>query len=218
MAAGGGQDQIAAARRAWQESMLRRLDELGAAVRRRPLQAVAAHAGAEPFSDGLRLPYWGETVLLTWPGLQARRARDDQPLSTFDRAMLLYYLSTADGAPMADRWIGFRELPDGAFYNRAFQGYSGDLLARAFGSDPGALVAAGRALGGAALPGLAPAAVALAPLPHVRLAAALWPGDEDFPAKASVLFDAAACHYMTTDGLALLGGGLARRLIKAGSG
>jgi hypothetical protein len=49
----------------------------------------------------------------------------------------------------------------------------------------------------------------------VRIAVALWPGDEDFRSRASVLFDAAASHYMTTDGLALLGAGLARRLSRA---
>jgi hypothetical protein len=52
----------------------------------------------------------------------------------------------------------------------------------------------------------------------IRLACALWPGDEDFPSKASILFDASASHYMPTDGLALLGSGLARRLIKAAVG
>ena len=44
--------------------------------------------------------------------------------------MILYYLSYADGTPLADRWIGYRELPDGTFYSQAFQGYSGDRLAR----------------------------------------------------------------------------------------
>ena len=66
-----------------------------------------------------------------------------------------------------------------------------------------------------ALPALAPYAFSFSPLPMIRLACALWPGDEDFPSKASILFDASASHYMPTDGLALLGSGLARRLIKA---
>jgi len=55
------------------------------------------------------------------------------------------------------------------------------------------------------------------PLPRIRLASILYPGDDEFPARASVLFDAAASHYMTTDGLALLGAGLVGRLIKEGN-
>ena len=51
------------------------------------------------------------------------------------------------------------------------------------------------------------------PCRAIRLAGVLWPGDDEFPARASVLFDAADSEYMTTDGLALLGRGLAGRLI-----
>jgi hypothetical protein len=58
-------------------------------------------------------------------------------------------------------------------------------------------------------------AYAFDPLPRIRLAAVLWPGDDELPARGAVLFDASASHYMTTDGLALLGGGLAGRMEKA---
>lgn len=129
--------------------------------------------------------------------------------------MILYYLDTADGTSLSDRWIGFRELPDGAFYNQAFQGYSGDPLAKRFGENLGEFERAAVALEGTKLPDLTPYAYAFKPLPRLRLASALWPGDEEFPARASILFDAACSHAMTTDGLALLGSGLTRRLIRA---
>ena len=35
---------------------------------------------------------------------------------------------------------------------------------------------------------------------------------------ASILFDAAACHYLTTDGLAVLGSQLVSKLVKAPRG
>ena len=44
-----------------------------------------------------------------------------------------------------------------------------------------------------------------------------WPGDEEFPSRASILFDPADIHYLPIDGLALMGSGLAGRLLKAGS-
>jgi hypothetical protein len=129
--------------------------------------------------------------------------------------MLLYYLHTADGSPLADRWIGFRELPDGGFYHQAFQGYSGNQIAKVFGDEPEAFALAAKVIGGQSLPALAPHAYFFHPLPRIRLAATLWPGDDEFPAKASVLFDAACGHYMPIDGLAILGSGLSKRLIKA---
>lgn len=213
-AAAQGQEQIAQAHAAWQQSMTRRLQELRDVLSQRDPHHVAACSGAEISEAGLRLRYWSNPILVTLPEWQVIRA-EGEPCPTFDAGMLLYYLSTADGSPLADRWIAFRELPDGGFYHQAFQGYSGDLLARAIGQQPEALEAAAEALGGIRLPHLAPAAFTFTPLPRVRLAAALWPGDEDFPARASILFDAAASHYLPTDGLALLGAGLARRLIRA---
>lgn len=200
------------ARKAWSASMLRRMDTLRAALSDRPAKAIAACAGATLEGDGLRLVYWGEPVVIRWSDLEAQ-AVGGLPCSTFDQAMLLYYLNTADGTSPAGRWIGFRELPDGAFYNQAFQGYSGARLARAFGEDPGPFHLAARSLGGETLSELAPHAYAFHPLPRVVLAAALWPGDEEFPAQGSVLFDAAASHYLPTDGLALLGAGLVGRLL-----
>jgi hypothetical protein len=146
--------------------------------------------------------------------LEILEAESGEAVATFDAAIMIYYLHTADGSPFADRWIGFRELPDGGFYHQAFQGYSGDLLAHELGETPQAFTNAAHALSGWPLTSLAPHAFAFQPLPRVRVAAALWPGDEDFPSKASILFDAAASSYMPTDGLALLGSGLVHRLLR----
>ncbi len=217
-AAGSGDPlhaSIAAAHEAWQVSMARRIDELRAqlATRNRDHLAALVEAAIEP--SGLRLIYWGRAIQISWPELEVRWTDDGKVLSTFDTAMILYYLDATDGTSLADRWISFRELPDGAFYHQAFQGYSGDLLANRFGENPDELGQAASAVGGVRLPDLAPTAYAFQPLPRLRLAAALWPGDEDFHARASILFDAACSHAMTTDGLALLGSGLARRLIRA---
>lgn len=210
---GGG--VIEQARQAWQESMLRQIDRLRVSIHASPPEIIADRCGGSFDGDNLGLTFWGDEVTISWPDLKACHLPDGSPCSTFDSAMLLYYLVTADGAPMSDRWISFRELPDGAFYHQAFQGYSGNVIARTFSDDMEAFSRAARELKGIALPALTPFAFAFQPLPRVRIACALWPGDDEFPSRASVLFDAAASHYMPTDGLALLGAGLARRLIKS---
>ncbi len=219
--AGGDQipphEKIERAHRSWEQAMVRRIDEIRAALRERNLPQLANLVGAELQESTLQFEYWLQKIVLRWPAVEAVSATTGEALSTFDQAMLMYYLETADGAPMADRWIGFRELPDGAFYNQAFETYSGRPIAERFGEQPDLLATAAEQLDGTRLPSIAPQSHSFLPLPRVCLAVALWPGDEDFPARASVLFDAAASHYMTTDGLALLGAGLARRLIRAAS-
>jgi hypothetical protein len=192
--------------------MLPQVEALRAAIRQEAPEPLAARSGATFSDDGrIHLSYWGRKAVMTWPSLDPCWEADGTPCPVFDAAMLLYYLRSADGAPLADRWIGFRELPDGAFYHMAYQRYSGDRLARAFGADPDRFHRAARALDGCPLSALGHA-YAFDPLPRIRLAAVLWPGDDELPARGAVLFDASACHYMTTDGLALLGGGLAGRL------
>jgi hypothetical protein len=216
--AGGNPEEkgnvIEEARRSWEESMLRQLDALRDQIRGSTPEMIADRCDASYADDTITFKYWGQEVSVQWASLEAHHP-DGKPCSMFDTAMLLYYLSCADGALMADRWISYRELPGGGFYNQAFQGYSGDKIAGFFQDDLDSFHAAARSLGGWQLTAMAENAYGFQPLPRIRLAVVLWPGDEDFPTRASVLFDAASDHYMTIDGLALLGSGLASRLQRA---
>ncbi len=212
-----GGEAIQRAHQAWQESMLRQLDLLRTEIRATQPGRLAANCGAILEEQQIHLTYWGQVVGISWPELKAMKMSDGSEYSVYDEGMLLYYLRQADGTPMADHWIGYRELPGGNFYSQAFQGYSGDRLSRAFGDHPEVYTQAAQRLEGVALTGLPGVAYAFLPLPRIRLSAILYPGDEEFTARASVLFDAAASHYMTTDGLALLGAGLVGRLIRADS-
>jgi len=212
-----GGEAIERAHQAWQESMSRQLDVLRGEVRGKHPGRLALDCGGILVDQKIQLNYWGQAVEISCDDWVARRLTDGTECSVYDGGMLLYYLRQADGTPLAERWIGYRELPGGSFYSQAFQGYTGDRLRRLFGEQPEAYIKAAQALDGVALTALPGLAYAFQPLPRIRLASILYLGDEEFPARASILFDAAACHYMTTDGLALLGAGLVGRLIGAGS-
>jgi hypothetical protein len=211
-----GGEAIERAHLAWQESMLRQLDVLRNEILTTQPGRLAVNCGGTLMNQQIQLNYWGQAVGISWPDLKAWKLSDGAECSVYDAGMLLYYLREADGTPMADRWISYRELPGGSFYSQAFQGYSGDRLAHTYGERPEAYALAAHSLDGMPLSALPGMAFAFLPLPRIRLAVILYPGDEEFPARASVLFDAAASHYMTTDGLALLGAGLVGRLIQAG--
>lgn len=209
-----GDATIAEAQKAWQESMARQMDRLRDDLKSRTIGHVAALSGAEMRDNQIHLTYWRRPATFDWDSFEAFWTEDDQPMGVFDAAMLLYYLHDADGSPMADEWISYRQLPGGAFYHLAYQRYSGDILARVFGDDPEGYIQACRAFGGDPLTGISEFAFAFQPLPRIRLATVLWPGDEDFHTKAAILFDASGSHYLTTDGLGLLAGGLASRIVK----
>jgi hypothetical protein len=206
---------VARAHQAWEESMLRQLEALRAEVQQSRPEELAFRSGISFIGGRLSFVYWNRPVSLHWPALEAQYLDSGKDCPVFDLSLFLFYLKMADGANLADRWVSFRELPGGAFYNQAFQGYSGDRLAQAVGEQPASFHLAAKAAGGWRLTALTENAYAFQALPRLRLAAVLWPGDDEFPSRASILFDAASSHYMTTDGLAILGSGLVSRLIKA---
>lgn len=185
---------------------------------------LAVRAGAEwPEWQGsdIRLRLLGEEYAVAWPQATVRRVQDgsdaraDVPrLGRGVQVLLLTYLRNADGTPPAGSWLSFRELPNGGFYHRAFQGYAPDRIAQRLGNDLPAFRRAAEQTGGRREP-MGDASYGFQALPHVWLAAVLWEGDEEFPASARILFDETCSRYLPTDLLATLGRWLVGRLLKA---
>lgn len=159
--------------------------------------------------------YFGEDYTVTFPRVLLQDARGKEP-DVATRLIILHYLIHADGTPPADHWIAFRELPDGLVYDSAFQKRASLRLASVYGADAKGFAAAAQALGGERL-SFGDASYMFRILPRLPMAVILHLGDEEFGPAVSVLFDAAAGHYLPTEDLAVLGGILASRLIKAGS-
>ena len=178
---------------------------------------TAARAAVDYEGDAFLLPFFGTTYEVHWPGGAIVRASDQAEADVASRILMLHYLLTADGTPLASKWIAFRNLPGGMGYDAAFQGRANLRLAHAFGSDLAGFEAASRALGGERLD-FGDASFCFRLLPRVWLAVVLYLADEEFPASANVLFDGAASHYLPTEDLAVLGGMLAGRLIRAKPG
>jgi hypothetical protein len=162
----------------------------------------------------LELRLWDTYYHITWPEVGVVEVASGQPCQAGVEANLLYYLCTADGTPLTGQWIGFQELPEGNFYNRAFQGYSGDELVRHFEEDVEAFRGAARRAGGDPLP-FSDAGFSYLSLPRVPLAIVYWLGEESIPTKAQVLFDRSASHYLPTDALAGMGAQLVHRIMRA---
>jgi hypothetical protein len=175
----------------------------------------AARAGCEVRPAGIVVPFYGKEHLVSHP--QGDVTSGGGPAHAAVAVLLLHYLLRADGTPLTGEWRTFRELPDGLFYWPSFTARTEAPLAAAFGggegSDgPGAFRAAAEALGGRQLD-LADASFGFAALPRLHVATLLWQGDEDFPAEARLVFDAAAGHYLPAEDLEGVAETLTRRLL-----
>ena len=161
------------------------------------------------------VPFFGQPYSVSFPKIAVRSASGAEADIT-TCLLILHYLIHAEGVPPADHWIAFRELPDGRVYDAAFLKRSPARLVQAYGTDVKGFAAAAQALGGERI-AFGDAAFRFRLLPRLIMAAILHLGDEEFAPSANVVFDAAAGHYLPTEDLAVLGGMLAARLIKAGN-
>jgi hypothetical protein len=203
--------------------LAQRTAELHDALRQADSGLLARRTGAtyvpvNPDQGSFHLQYWDRPLSLAYPEFVARDERTGECLGSLDQAMLAYYFALSDGTPETGTWISFSDLPDGRFYTQAFQGYTGDKLAKSMGNDEVGFVAAAVANHGQQLPsgeGLGDKAFAFRALPYVSLLVVCWLGDEDFPPSYRLLFDSAVKHHLSTDACAILGSGLTRQLLKA---
>ena len=156
--------------------LTQKLAELRTTLRRQSPELLAQRTGAvyHPPVDGggeLRLSLWGREVGVTYPGLVVEASSPGVEAREDVQALVLYHFLTADGTPLAGSWIGFSDLPNAAFYQQAYQGYTGASLAQAFGEDEEVFARAAVALGGAPV-AFADRAFAFPVLPQLTLLAA----------------------------------------------
>jgi hypothetical protein len=113
---------------------------------------------------------------------------------------ILAYLVHAQDLPPADQLVGVEKLDPGGFFFRGSHRLPVEGLASVFGSEPQSLHEAGRTLN--AVPrAFGDAAIELLVLPRISITVVIWEQDEEFPARASMLFDRRATDQLPLDAL-----------------
>lgn len=166
-------------------------------------QALASKSGAEYAQGRLYLSFFHRPFQVLFPQGEVQEVGHPSPPPLWLQVTLLHYLLTADGAPVADRWIAFRELPGGYALLGNFEMNTLAPLVAALGRDPEGFRRAALALGGHPL-GLGDVSFRFLAFPHLPMGCVLWTGDEETPPSVNLVFDAAAPHYLPTEDLAAL--------------
>ncbi|MBI5935582.1 MAG: DUF3786 domain-containing protein [Chloroflexi bacterium] len=191
-----------------------RVDELRGRLSLLPPNLLAERTGAdyielEQGRGEFHITLFSVPITLTYPDFRAT----ESALPVFKQALLIYYFAHSDGTPPAGEWISFADLPDGRVYSSAFQGYTGDLLAKTFLLDLDAFRAACQKADGIPVP-FGDAAFRFRALPRVDLLLVYHLGDEDFPSTCKLLFDAHAGHFLPAEACAVLGSSLAQKVLR----
>ena len=113
---------------------------------------------------------------------------------------ILAYLINAQDLPLSDKLVKAETLPGGQFFFRGLHSLPTAKLEKAFGDCPDVLHRrAGRF--GAKRCEFGDASIQLYVLPRVPLTIVIWAKDEQFQARASILFDRTAASHLPLDAL-----------------
>ncbi len=150
----------------------------------------------------LKVPFIGQSFFVSHPDGKVKTTEGEEA-SIYLAIIILHYLSTADGKPLTGRWIAYRHLPGGDIYIDPFQKRAVTPFLKTFGDRPNDFQKAAEALGGHRLE-ISGISMVVPVLPRVPLCFTIWPGDDELPTAANILFDEAAPSYLPTEDYAHL--------------
>ena len=128
----------------------------------------------------------------------AAESREDREAGYSQQLCLLAYLVNARDSPPADRLVSVERLDTGGFFFRGSHRLPVEKLANAFGPDPQLLHKVGRRLD--AVPrAFGDASIELSVLPRIPVTLVIWAANDEFPARASMLFDQNATVQLPLD-------------------
>jgi len=123
-----------------------------------------------------------------------------EPAEFLQQLCVLAYLINAQDLPLANKLVQAEALPGGQFFFRGIHSLPAEKLEKAFGEHPEALHQIAEQFD--AKPCVfGDASIQFYVLPRVPLTIVVWRGDEEFNARASILFDQTAAAHLPLDAL-----------------
>ncbi len=179
------------------------------------IEEICGKTGAQRMdSNKIIIKYLNQPYLITLPDVEIslRDSEEEAPLK--DRILILHYLTLAKGTPATNRLITFKQLPGGASYFPAFSQRAIKPLLNHFGKEPELLTDAAAKLGGYKA-NYGDVAITINAFPRVPITFALWRGDDEFPPRGGIMFDASISDYLSTEDITVLCETIIWRLVKS---
>ena len=159
------------------------------------------------------IEYLNRSYQITLPDRQISLVDSGEEVPLKDKILILHYLTQAEGTPLTNEMVSYKQLPAGASYFPTFYKRAIKPLVAHFGQQPHRLVDTAKELGGHKAD-YGDAAVRLNAFKYVPITFVLWRGDEEFPPEGSILFDATVSDYLSTEDINVLCERIAWGLVK----
>lgn len=142
-------------------------------------------------------------------------ATDKKVISLVTKIILLHYLIKADGRPLSNQLVPYKEIPGGMLYAGVFAKRTVDPLIHVFSQSPDRFLNAGLRMGGRRGE-YGDVSFVLPAMPRIPMTYILWKGDEEFPATVQLLFDTSVEGYLALEDIVVLSEMATTRLIALG--
>jgi hypothetical protein len=157
--------------------------------------------------------YLNRPYQITFPDIAISLVDGGEEVAIKDKILILHYLTLAKGFPIANKLIAFKELPEGANYFPTFSKRAIKPLIDHLGKQPHRLVDTAAKLGGQKVD-YGDVAVTISAFSRVPITLVLWQGDEEFPPRGNILFDATISDYLSTYDITVVCETIAWKLVK----
>jgi hypothetical protein len=131
-----------------------------------------------------------------------------------EQLCILAYLINAQDLPPANKYVNAENLPSGQFFFRGLHSLPTEKLEEAFGKSPELLYEASERFDAKRCE-FGDASIELYGLPRIPLQIVIWGSDEEFGARASILFDQTTGTHMALDALGVLANLTVKALVNA---
>jgi hypothetical protein len=156
--------------------------------------SATRHYTIHSFGMDFRVSAANRTISSSAPGSEVLL----QKLGYFFRLSILWYLVHARDVACTGRLVKLEGIKGGDIFTRGSHVLPLEPLARKYGRNREGFIEKGNSLG-AEFEKLGDAALRLSPLPRIPVVLILWIEDEEFPARADLLFDSTCEMQMPTD-------------------
>jgi len=116
----------------------------------------------------------------------------------YSRLSILKYLIHSTDLPLAEQLIRPSDLPGGDIFIRGTHVLPLDKVAEYFENNSNEFISIGKSLGGTQLE-FGDMSIELLPFPRVPVVIIVWSGDEEFPARSTLLIDSSCKSQIPTD-------------------
>jgi len=119
-------------------------------------------------------------------------------LCNYSRLSILEYLAHAKALPLSGKLVKPNDLPGGDFFSKGTHVLPLNKIKNRFEYDLNGFIKQGLSLQGIQTH-FGDASITLWPFPRIPIVIILWAGDDEFPSRASMLFDSSCISHAATD-------------------